>query len=67
MIKNIPKDHIVGVKNWENNRIKGVDNLVFNSNAGIFYTKVINYRPAELWYQDLRSGDAYMIYAEKQG
>lgn len=46
MIKNIPKDHIVGVKNWEQNRIKGVDNLVFTKDGGIFYTKVINYRPA---------------------
>lgn len=62
MIKNINDDHIVGVKGWENNRLKGVDNAVFDGDNGIFYTKVIKYRPTELWYQNIRTGDTYMIY-----
>lgn len=46
MIKDISKDRIVDVKNWQENRIKGIDNLVFTSHGGIFYTKVNNYRPS---------------------
>lgn len=56
MIKHIDSGHIVGIKGWENNRIKGVDNIVFNNDDGIFYTKLINFRPAELWYQDIKTG-----------
>ena len=47
MLKNIEKDHIVGVKGWEDNRLSGVDNVVFLNNEergglglGIFYTKM---------------------------
>lgn len=62
MIKNIDEDYIVGVKGWENNRLKGVDNIVFAGDNGIFYTKVTNFRPAELWYQNIKTGEAQMIY-----
>lgn len=45
MIKNINDDHIVGIKGWQNNRLKGVDNMIFDGDDGVFYTKVIKYRP----------------------
>lgn len=67
MIKNIVEDHIVGIKGWENNKLQGVDNLVFGGQNGIFYTKVINYRPSELWYQNINSGETQLLYAQKNG
>ena len=49
MLKNIEKNHIVGVKGWEDNRLKSVDNVVFHQRGdslGIFFTKMDqNYRP----------------------
>lgn len=62
MVKNIGKNHIVGIKGWEENRIKGVDNMVFSGDNGIFFTKSINFRPAELWYQDFKTGEAQLIF-----
>ena len=62
MLKNIEKDHIVGVRGWEDNRLYGVDNVVFLDNGGglglgIFYTKMDrNRRPYELYYQDIHTG-----------
>lgn len=62
MIKDIKNDQIVGVKGWENNRLKGVDNLIFHEEKGVFFTKVINRRPAELWYQDIATGISKLIF-----
>lgn len=47
--------------------MKGVDNLVFSGSNSIFYTKVINFRPAQIWYQNLATGEAYMVFEEKNG
>ncbi len=62
MIKNIGKNHIVGVKDWEDNKIKGVDNMVFGVGSNIFYTKVNNFRSSQLWHQDFKTGVATMLY-----
>ena len=62
MIKNIAKNYLVGIKGWEDSKMKGIDNLVFAGNNSIIYTKVINFRPSQVWYHNLVTGQAYMIY-----
>lgn len=58
MIKNIPRNNLIGIKGWEDSKMKGVDNIVFasNSNTCIFYTKVIQFRPSQLWHLNLTTG-----------
>lgn len=37
--------------------------MVFSGDSGIYYTKSINFRPAELWYQNFKTGEAQLVYS----
>ena len=68
MVKDLERNQIVGVKGWEDNMLKETENVVFDGDEAIFFTKLAaDFRPHEVWRQDLKTGEKQLIYQEKGG
>ena len=66
MVKDVERNRIVGVKGWEDNMLRETENVVFDGDEAIFFTKLAaDFRPHEVWRQDLKTGEKELVYREE--